>query len=189
MARGPAAAHVVSLPGGWTGVVATGSCGVGEPYDDAAVVTLCRPTPVLMRPSLGVLASENRVTFVVQERAFKAHSRWLLAQAGVGTLRTALPPASSADILTTTRARSTGQVEALLSGQQPPSAAAHTTPGVALAADVLRGCQLPEAARLISGDIPSTARFVQPSRRSVRRFDRTITTEAEERREVESWLR
>lgn len=186
--RGTVPAHVVPVSSGWTAVVAAGEGYAAEPYQDAGVMLMCRPTPGLMRPSLGVLTSGDRVTFVVQGRSFRGGSKWLLSQAGVGIRTTALPPASAADLLAVTKSPATGRVEQLLAGRLRADQAPGSTPGEALAGAVLHELGLGTAAQLLR-EVPKTARRVAPAPKSVRRFDANISAEAEERREVESWLR
>lgn len=189
VARGTVPAHVVELSDGWCAIVAHGVGYAQEPYEDAGVMTVCRPTPLLCRPSLGVLARGERASFVLHERALRAEPKWLLAQVGSGLAHSTLTPATIADVLALTRSTASSAAESLLTGASRPRPLAGAAGGAALAADIFASLGWPQTRELFAGQLPANARRVAPSPKTVRRFDATITAESEERREVESWLR
>ena len=134
------------------------------------------------------------MTFALQPRSLGGDTKWLLSQVGVGLLPTPFEPATAADLAALASTKETAppdvrRVNALLTSGNNiggPDGVGH---GAALAAEVLTALRLDTAARLMIGDVPSTGRDVAPNPKSVTRFDKTVAAEAEERREVESWLK
>lgn len=176
--RGTVPAYVTDLDGPWCAVVPAGPGHAHAPYDDAAVVLAARSTPMTMRPSLAFVPTERDAIVVVHPRSWRSLPRWFVVRRGVGGVRAALPQASIADLLGA--AGEGGHPEALERVlAQPHAEPSDLLRGIMAALDVRAGHLLgPERTE------PIGARLVEPSAKAVRRFDKHVRAENEERAEI-----
>lgn len=137
-----------------------------------------RPVPMALRPSLAFVPTEKQAITVVQPRAWRSLPRWFVVQQGIGPVRAALPQASLGDLLSAghdAHPEALGRVLA-----QPDAAPADLLRGIMAALGVNAG-HLLGLARTAKID----AVLVEPTAKAVRRFDKHVTDEREERAEIE----
>ena len=145
-------------------------------YDDPNRMLIARPTPGLMRPSLGFLVEDNRVTVVAQARRWKAPAQWLVLQRGVGAIDVGMPPAVAADLVQCAPAPDASKLAAALAAWDDADG---PTPA-ALTQTLMNALGIPDADRLSRGELPAAGQTVQPRPRAVRRFERNIQIDREE---------
>lgn len=176
--RGTVPAYVIDIDGPWCAIVPAGPGHAEAPYNDAAQMIASRPVPMAMRPSLAFLPTREQAITVVQPRAWRSLPRWFVVQRGIGPVRAALPQASLGDLLS---AGDDAHPEALQRVLAQPDAEP---------ADLLRGIMAAlgvDAGHLLG--LERTAKvdavLVEPTAKAVRRFDKHVADEREERAEIE----
>lgn len=177
--RGTVPAYVIDLEGPWCAIVPAGPGHAEAPYDGPAEMIAARPVPMAMRPSLAFFPTSEQAVTVVQPRAWRSLPRWFVVQRGIGPVRAALPQAALADLLA---AGDDAHPEALQRVLAQPNAAP---------ADLLRGIMA--ALGVPAGDLLGLQRtatldavLVEPTPKAVRRFDKHVRDEREERAEIEA---
>lgn len=177
--RGTVPAYVIDLEGPWCAIVPAGPGHAEAPYDTPAEMIAVRPVPMAMRPSLAFFPTGEQAVTVVQARAWRSLPRWFVVQRGLGPVRAALPQASLGDLLAAGHDAHAEALERVLA--QP-----HTDP-----ADLLRGVMA--ALGIPAGHLLGLQRaasvdavLVEPKPKAVRRFDKHVRDEREERAEIEA---
>jgi hypothetical protein len=176
--RGLVACQVIPL-GAWTAVLPTESSSRAEaPYDDAVTVLAARPVPRRLRPALGFLTVDGRAVVTVQGRGWRAATRWLVWEPGVGLVRApALELARPSDLVTAARASTDPRVVAeLVAGRD-----GHAD-GVIV--ELLSVLGLP-GADLVGPKVGLRGQVVAPTAQSVARFDARMAEQARHRSELE----
>ncbi|MBE7371206.1 hypothetical protein M3C61_13190 [Dermacoccus abyssi] len=176
--RGTVPAYVIDIDGPWCAVVPAGPGHAQAPYDDPAQMIAARPVPMALRPSLAFVPTEKQAITVVQPRAWRSLPRWFVVQQGIGPVRAALPQASLGDLLSAGHDAHPEALERVLA--QPDAAPADLLRGIMAALGVNAG-HLLGLARTAKID----AVLVEPTAKAVRRFDKHVTDEREERAEIE----
>lgn len=175
--RGTVPAHVVGYPD-WTVVVPAADPPTGAPYDDGLRVSMNRPVPRALRPSLGLFVMDARVYVVARAEARSATARWGAWDRDAGTQVLPDHPALSAEHLVS-----------LVGGEPSTSAAVAATLArtsvsparwVRLLLDEL---SLPGSELLDGGGLDAREDLVtvRPSPRHADRFDRQLAEESEVR--------
>lgn len=146
------------------------------PYDNGALMLVSRPTPMPMRPSLGVYVQENRVLFCVQQRQWRSKPHWFVVAQGVGPVRSTLVQATKAELLAVGHAAHADALNRVL-GQ-------YDAEPLDMARGVLGARGLP-GADLLDRAPASEARFVAPKARALRRFEKNVDDERVEHADAE----
>lgn len=82
--RGTVPAHLVGYAD-WTVVVPAGDPPTSAPYDDGLHVSMSRPVPRSLRPSLGLFVLDARVYLVARSQERSAPARWAVWDQRSGT--------------------------------------------------------------------------------------------------------
>lgn len=178
--RGTVPAYVIDLEGPWCAVVPAGPGHAKPPYDDPALTLASRPVPMTMRPGLAFFPAGNRSVVVSQARRWRSLPRWFVVEQGVGPIRAQLPQAIAQDLLDAgTDAHPEALTRVLSQHDAEPL-------------DLLRGLMaalgVPAGHLLgIPRHADIAARLVEPAPKVVRRFDKHVAEEREERAEIEGW--
>jgi len=180
--RGLVPVHILPLEG-WTAVLPAGPSRAMPPYDDSLKALAGRPVASRLRSAIGLFAVAGNAVVTVQPPGWRAIRRWFVWSPGQGVVRPRrLAAGRPADLTAAAGARGGGArrgvLDLLVDGRGDATAllgdllALLSLPG----ADLLKGVSDPTA---WSGSC-----LVEPSERSVARFERVIHEQALHRAEL-----
>ncbi len=175
-ARGVVPLHVIPVDG-WTAILPAGESRAAAPYDECLPIMAARPMPHRMRPALGFFVIEGRAVVSARPRGLRSVARFVVWEPGSGVMRSpGLAMAAPADLLrvsgrrTPRGAEGRGRPEVELRDllRRPDGSPQE------LLREVMAVLELPGRRLLLGADRPADAPgvvTVQPSRRTVHRFD------------------
>jgi hypothetical protein len=180
--RGLVPVHILPLEG-WTAVLPAGPSRAMAPYDDSLKALAGRPVASRLRSAIGLFAVAGNAVVTVQPPGWRAIRRWFVWSPGQGVVRPRrLAAGRPADLTAAAGARGGGArrgvLDLLVDGRGDATAvlsdllALLSLPG----ADLFKGVSDPTA---WSGSC-----LVEPSERSVARFERVIHEQALHRAEL-----
>lgn len=174
--RGLVPVHILPLEG-WTAVLPAGPSRALPPYDDSLKALAGRPVASRLRSAIGLFAVDGNAVVTVQPPGWRAIRRWFVWSPGQGVVRPRrLAAGRPADLTAAAGARGGGArrgvLDLLVDGRGDATGvlgdllALLSLPGV----DLLEGVSDPTA---WAGSVS-----VEPSERSVARFERVIHDQA-----------
>lgn len=175
---GTVGAHLLEQERKFIAVVPETRGRASAPYDNGALMLVSRPTPMPMRPSLGVYVQDNRVLFCVQQRQWRSKPHWFVVAQGIGPVRSTLLQATKADLLAVGHAPHAEALNRVL--------AQYDADPFDMARGVLAALGLP-GAELLGHAPPQEARFVAPKARSLRRFEKNVDDDRAEDTDSQEW--